>query len=103
MKETSSRKRSVEKRLAKTTVVEREKPVARIVVPSLAEYPKMVIEDRLPGYQCEVVEDDYFVRPALITTRGEPPCDGQGLSIATVLDLLYQEWRSSHLEIAGCV
>jgi hypothetical protein len=74
----------------------RHKPIARIVVPSLAEYPREVIQERLPEYRCQVVENDYLVRPALIGTQEDGPGEGQGMSVAAVLDLLYQERQSSH-------
>jgi hypothetical protein len=80
------------------------KPVARIVVPSSADYPTEVIQARLPDYDCEVIEDDYFVRPALISMRGERPKRGQGMPIAAVLDLLYQEHQLSlnHFATGAC-
>jgi hypothetical protein len=68
-----------------------KKPIARILVPSIADYPREIIEARLPDYICEVVEDDYFIRPALISTRGARPSEGQDASIAAILDSLYQE------------
>jgi hypothetical protein len=73
----------------------RDKPLARILVPSIADYPREIIEARLPEYVCEVVEDDYFIRPVLISLRGKRSGAGQGMTIATILDLLYQERQSS--------
>jgi hypothetical protein len=78
-----------------------EKPIARILVPSIADYPREIIEARLPDYICEVVEDEYFIRPVLISTRGERPCNGQGMHIAAILDLLYQERHSPLKEFAS--
>jgi hypothetical protein len=71
------------------------KPIARILVPSLEDYPREIIEERLPDYMCEVVEDDYFIRPVLISMRGKRLSERQGASIAGILDLLYQERQSA--------
>jgi hypothetical protein len=79
----------------------RHKPIARIVVPSLAEYPREVIQERLPEYRCQVVEYDYLIRPALIATQEEDPCEGQGMSVVAVLDSLYQERQSSLARSTG--
>jgi hypothetical protein len=75
-----------------------EKPIARILVPSIADYPREIIEARLPDYICEVVEDDYFIRPALISTQGERCSEGQDMSIAAILDSLYQEQQASRFD-----
>jgi hypothetical protein len=72
-----------------------DKPIARILVPSMADYPREVIEARLPDYTCELVEDDYFIRPVLISMRGVRLSKGQDAFIAGILDLLYQERQSS--------
>jgi hypothetical protein len=65
------------------------------LVPSIADYPKEIIEERLPVYICEVVEDDYFIRPVLISIRGKRLSEGQCAAIAGILDLLYQKRQAA--------
>ncbi len=73
-----------------------DKPIARIVVPSLEEYPRAIISARLPDYGCEIVENDYLIRPALLSiTQEDHLRKHQGMSVVAVLDLLYREHQAT--------
>ena len=73
-----------------------DKPIARIVVPSLEEYPKAMISARLPDYGCEIVENDYLIRPALLSISEEDHSSKhRGTSVVAVLDSLYREHQAS--------